>query len=194
MSLLYFPAQASSSSAGGALTFISKSTASSSASLEFTSGLDSTYQAYKFVFDGIKASANTTFFGWQARTDGGTTYGVNVQSAIFENWNGSTTGFTNNTSNDNSDDTNQVLMTGYVGSASANNAGGELNFYTPSSTSLYKMFWSVTSFFDDWVDGANQWRSGGWLKESSAVDAVKFYFSSGNITSGNITLYGLKQS
>jgi acyl-CoA hydrolase len=48
---------------GGSLNFISKATASASASIEFTSGIDSTYKEYVFYFvnmhpstDGVKIS------------------------------------------------------------------------------------------------------------------------------------------
>jgi hypothetical protein len=44
------------------ITLISSQTASNSASLSFTSGLDSTYKAYKFVYVNIHpATDNTTF-------------------------------------------------------------------------------------------------------------------------------------
>ena len=39
--------------ASDGITFISSQTASNSASISFTSGLDSTYKAYKFVFSSI---------------------------------------------------------------------------------------------------------------------------------------------
>ena len=38
---------------GGAMTFISKSTASSSSNISFTSGIDSTYKEYVFIFNNL---------------------------------------------------------------------------------------------------------------------------------------------
>jgi hypothetical protein len=50
------------SSLGDGITLISSQTASASASISFTSGIDSTYKAYKFVFVNIHpASDDVTF-------------------------------------------------------------------------------------------------------------------------------------
>jgi hypothetical protein len=49
--------------ASDGITFISSQTASNSASISFTSGITSTYKAYKFVFVNINPSTdNTDFF------------------------------------------------------------------------------------------------------------------------------------
>ena len=46
----------------GDLTFISRSTASSSASLSITSGIDSTYKEYIFMFNNIHPATNAAKF------------------------------------------------------------------------------------------------------------------------------------
>jgi hypothetical protein len=46
----------------GSLTHISTATASASASIEFTSGIDSTYKEYVFYFVNIHASSDAVNF------------------------------------------------------------------------------------------------------------------------------------
>ena len=57
----------------GDLVFISRSTASSSASLSITSGIDSTYKEYIFMFNNIHPSANSDF-------------AFNMSVDVYDNW------------------------------------------------------------------------------------------------------------
>ena len=59
---------------GGDFVFISKATASSTASIEFTSGLDATYKNYVFIFNNILPSEDDVIFYGSASTDGGSSY------------------------------------------------------------------------------------------------------------------------
>jgi hypothetical protein len=61
------------SSLGDGITLISSQTASASASISFTTGIDSTYKAYKFVFSNIHGSIDDTDFSMNFSTDGGST-------------------------------------------------------------------------------------------------------------------------
>ena len=68
--------------ATGAMTLLSTATASSSATLSFTSGISSTYSSYVFKFINIHPSANA-MFGFQTSTDGGSSYGVTATTSFF---------------------------------------------------------------------------------------------------------------
>jgi hypothetical protein len=50
------------SSFGDGITLISSQTASASASISFTTGIDSTYKAYKFVFSNIHPATDNVGF------------------------------------------------------------------------------------------------------------------------------------
>ena len=54
----------------GNLVFISRSTASSSASVNITSGINSTYKEYIFIFNNIHPATDGTHFNFQATTNG----------------------------------------------------------------------------------------------------------------------------
>jgi hypothetical protein len=64
------------SSFGDGITLISSQTASASASISFTSGIDSTYKAYKFVFSNIHPATDDVDFSFQGSTNSGSSYGT----------------------------------------------------------------------------------------------------------------------
>ena len=67
----------------GALTLISTQTASSSASIEFTSGIDSTYDSYVFKFINIHPATDGVTFSFNLSTDSGSNYNVTKTSSYF---------------------------------------------------------------------------------------------------------------
>ena len=62
---------------------VSSQTASSSSSLSFTSGLDSTYDAYVFRFIDIHPATDNVSFQFQGSTDGGSNYNTTITSTAF---------------------------------------------------------------------------------------------------------------
>src|SRR6056300_802333 len=67
----------------GSLTHISKATASASASISFTSGIDSTYKEYVFYFVNMHPSTDGVKFLFNFSTDGGSTYNVTKTATNF---------------------------------------------------------------------------------------------------------------
>jgi hypothetical protein len=74
------------SSFGDGITLISSQTASASASISFTSGIDSTYKAYKFVFSNIHLATNVDEFGFLTSIDGGSSYGNVTKTLLLEHF------------------------------------------------------------------------------------------------------------
>ena len=70
-------------SAGGSLVKIASSTASSSSSVSFTSGIDSTYKEYLFVFNNIHPQTSDKMFTFNLSADGGSNYNVTKTSSYF---------------------------------------------------------------------------------------------------------------
>lgn len=182
--------QALSGSGGGDLTLISTATASSSASLDFTSGIDSTYDSYLFVFDSIIPVTDNTTFTAQTSTDGGSNYDSTAndyyRAAFRIDSSGTTiTGVASETD------------TGIVMIASGNAAGESLNGYLymfgSQNTSTHTHFWfggiSTTSTGSIRMDNRGIKRT-----STTAINAITFYMSSGNISSGTIRLYGFNKT
>ena len=69
-------------SAGGSLVKISSSTASSSSSVSFTSGIDSTYKEYIFIFNNLHLSNDNAQPSINFSIDSGSNYNVTKQTSF----------------------------------------------------------------------------------------------------------------
>jgi hypothetical protein len=77
-----------SSISGGALNLISTQTASASATIDFTSGIDSTYDSYVFKFINIHPATDAAEFQVNFSTDGGSNYNVTKTTTYFQAYHG----------------------------------------------------------------------------------------------------------
>mgnify|MGYP003141805527 CR=1 FL=1 len=177
----------------GSLTFISKQTASSSATISFTSGIDSTYKEYIFYFINMHPSASSGFT-FQTSTNGGSSYGVTTTTTYFQAdhpENDSSATLTYVAGSDLAQSTNFQTLSHPSGVDDDNDASfnGVLSLFNPSSTTFVKHFISRgNAMYPSW--NVNSFVSG-YFNTTSAINAVQFKFSSGNIDSGDILLFGL---
>ena len=180
---------------GDSLTHISSQSASSSASLSFTSGIDSTYKEYIFKFYEINPATNSTNFTFQCSTDGGSNYNTTVTSTAFwayNNENGTDTLLGYNTSIDQAQGTAYQPLASGVGSGADEATAGELHLFNLSSTTYVKNWYSTqttisgdTPTYDYFV------KTAGYFNTTSAINAIRFQFASGNINEGTIMMYGV---
>jgi hypothetical protein len=178
--------------ASDGITFISSQTASNSASISFTSGLDSTYKAYKFVFVDINPATDAVAFRFNMSTDGGSNYNVTKTSTYFYVFEteADTNGFSYGTFGDLAQSTAFQDIAGNVGNGADESCIGTLTLFNPSSTTYVKHFISDCTYY--WQgDGSETDRASGYGNTTSAVNAVRFQMSSGNFD-GTIYLYGIK--
>ena len=187
--------------AQGKMTLIKEQTASSSASISFVDGssdvvLDSTYPIYLFKFINIHPATNSTDFDFQVSTNGGSAYGVNITSTWFQsahNESGTTTGLSYETAEDLAQSTSfQTLNQDIKNDADSSNSG-ELYVFNPSSTTFVKHFMAVNQCMQSTPYSVQSFCDG-YVNTTSAIDAIQFKMSSGNIESGTIKLYGIKGS
>jgi hypothetical protein len=66
------------------ITLISSQTASASATISFTTGIDSTYKAYKFVFSNMHPATDNVQFMHNASINSGSNYNVTKTNTMFE--------------------------------------------------------------------------------------------------------------
>ena len=188
----------------GKMTLLSTQTASASSSLSFTSGLDSTYDAYCFKYVNVHPS-NTTDAQWtfQTSTDGGSSYGVAVVSTAFRAYhfeNDAGTSLQSRSADSEEGRSNETTYQplGYQGGAVADeNCSGEIWLYNPSSTTYVKHFISTNCIvgYDSGNGGFLQnYYVAGYFNTTSAINAVDFKFDTGNIDAGTIKLYGVSTS
>jgi len=62
--------------ATGGMKLISSQTASASASISFTTGIDSTYKEYQFYFINMHPATDSAYFQFNMSTDSGSNYNV----------------------------------------------------------------------------------------------------------------------
>ena len=186
----------------GALNWISSQTASGSASLSFTSGIDSTYDVYIFKFIDINPATDQVDFTFQANAVGESGYNETMTTTFFRGGNrdddGDTT-FGYNAAGDQAQGTSFQPLAQDIGNAADENCAGELYLFGPSSTTYVKQFYSkVQGVFqpgDDPSPGNYAMVSygAGYFNTTAAIDAIQFKFESGNFD-GTIALYGISKS
>ena len=179
-------------SAGGALVKISSSTASSSATVSFTSGIDSTYKEYIFLFNNIHPATDGANIQFQGSTDGGSNYNTTITSSYFQaQANASETALEYDGGQDLAQSTNfQTILAKEPGNGNDESVSGILYLFDPSNTTFVKHFLSVGNC-QDTEAMSRQGFTGGYLNTTSAINAVQFKMSSGNMDAGTITLYGV---
>ena len=178
---------------GGAMTFISKSTASSSSNISFTSGIDSTYKEYLFIFTGIHPATDGASFQFQGNAAGGADFNETVTSTAFHAYHAedaSEAVLTYETSNDLAQGTGFITMLDSCGSDNDQNSSGTLHLFNPSSTTFVKHFISRVNGINN-SDKSNDFYNAGYFNTTSAIDEIQFKMSSGDIDAGTITLYGI---
>ena len=178
--------------AQGKMTLISSQTASGSASIEFTSGIDSTYPIYKFEFINIHPSAQATF-SFNMSSDGGSNYNVTKTTTAFRvlhNENDGATDLSYQDGNDLAQNTGYQPLSDLKNNDSDSCVAGYLHLFNPSSTTFVKHYLSNTNCMQR-DSRSVQWFSAGYGNTTSAVNSIQFKFDSGNIDSGTIKLYGI---
>ena len=180
---------------GSSLVLISEQTASSSSTIDFTSNIDSTYDSYVFKFINMHPATNSVEFSFNMSADSGSNYNVTKTTThfrAFHSENDADTALAIDAGVDLAQSTSFQPLGFYIGNNNDDNLNGTLQIFNPSSTTFVKHFISTTSFNHIPAD-AREMNSyiAGYGNTTSAVDAMQFKMSSGNIDSGTIKMYGV---
>ena len=183
--------------AKGAMTLIKKLTASNSANLTFLNGnsnvvLDSTYKEYIFLINNIHPVSDSVNTLVNFTTDG-TNYNVTKTTTFFRAFHNEAD--TNTTlayvdAQDLAQSTAGQNIGWAIGNGNDESSCVILHLFNPASTTFVKHF---TARVIDYAasDGPGDRYVAGYCNTTSAVTGVQFSFSSGNIDSGSISLYGV---
>jgi len=180
--------------ASDGITLISSQTASNSASISFTSGLTSTYKAYKFVFTDINPVTDNTQFQFNMSTDGGSNYNVTKTTTFFyaiHRENDTVTSLEYTTPLDLAQSTSFQAIAHEAGNDADQSIAGTLTLFNPSSTTYVKHFIGTNNHNQYAEYSINNFLAG-YGNTTSAINAIRFQMSSGNINAGKIYLYGIK--
>ena len=179
----------------GIPTLIKTQTASDSALLAFIHGtsdvvFDGTYDEYMFVFTDIGPATDDQGFDFAVSVDGGSNYGISKTTTFFRAYHeeGDDTGFAYVPSWD-TQGTGVARLNVGTGNGADESIAGILNFFSPASTTYVKHFTSRTNNYYA-GDSAVDVFTAGYINTTSAVNAIKFLFPSGNFD-GVIQMYGI---
>ena len=179
------------------LVLLSTQTASASATIDFTSGIDSTYDCYVFKFIDIHPSNNSTNFVFQADTGTNTNYNLTITSTSFEAYHteaGDDAALGYNATRDQAQGTAFAhLSNGSISSDNDSSIVGELKIFNPSSSTFVKHYLAVTQAAAS-TPFTVQTNMAGYFNLTTPITRVRFKFSAGNIDDGIIKLYGVKKS
>ena len=184
---------------GGAWTYISSATSTSSTSIEFTSDIDSTYEIYMFQLDNFDFTVANTSFNAQVSTDGGSSYLTGTDyfwncsevASYTASWNATSTS---------SGNTAQWRIMNFLDADSAAGIVGLFYLGSPAGTASQVRFWMNGTGVRE-GDSAIIGLSFGTYDKATILDvnAIRFIcFNPGSTTqdafAGTIRMYGLNKS
>ena len=178
---------------GGAMTLLETQTASSSATLDFTSNIDSTYDEYVFKFYDIHPETDNVNFSFQADTGTNTNYNQTITSTYFNAYHyedDSQTSLGYETDKDLAQSTSFQMLGRRVGNDNDQQISGTLKIFNPSSSTFVKHF-IATMNEAHYSDIAFNNYIAGYFNTTTALTRFQFKMSSGNIDAGVIKLYGI---
>jgi hypothetical protein len=177
---------------GGGMTLISEQTASASATIDFTSGIDDTYDSYVFKFIDIHPANNNVTFSFQVDTGTNTNYNITCTSSFFRASHGeSGSGALQYRANDDQAQGtafNKLIQT--VGADNDQSGVGYLQIFSPSSNTFVKHWIANTNGCHEGDITRNVYTAG-YFNTATPITRARFKFDSGNIDSGVIKLYGI---
>ena len=188
---------------GGSMVLLSTTTASSSSTVNITSGIDSTYKEYIIKAINVHPSANAQL-EIHFSVDGGSNFNTNMTTSVFQSFHredDSSTSLNYRTGDDLANGTDEDSNTSTYATL-CNTIGNDakmcgesiIHLFEPSSTTFVKHFIARTQTYMD--RDSTQLAStdnycAGYVNTTSAVNAISFRMTSGNIDAGTIKMYGI---
>jgi len=175
-----------------AMTLITTNTSSNAASSSFTSSIDSTYKLFIFKFFDVNPATDAAYFQFQGSTDTGSSYGVTKTTT----WLGYQHGEAGDSAQlvyeveqDLAQATTAQMLSRQTGNESDECCAGTLWLFNPSNTTYVKHFYATTNnlYHTPYFLGG---RIGGYFNTTSAIDAMQFTMSTGNMDAV-IKMYGV---
>jgi len=181
-----------------ALVFLSSQTASTSSSIDFTSGIDGTYNEYLFTIVNYKPVTDSKQICFQVDTGTNTNYNQTITSTSFYAGTSDTGGWAQlvySAGHDQAQGTALQMLTygGESNTIPSLTNSGELRLYAPSSSTYLKHFTASNNLIYD--SSGTRYNitnhTAGYVNTTTALTRVRFAASSGNIYTGTFTLYGV---
>ena len=173
----------------GSRTLLASATASSDASVDFTSSIDSTYTRYEFHLDRVVPAGDDQELRCKL-------YAGSFQAA---NYNWATANWTSTLAAESASGEAgtyiQIAGTtgvnrGIGGAASEGGVQGIITLDDPSNASFHTLV-SGSGVYEGGGNACMSWLGSGEWATNTAVTGIQFYFASGNIEIGEFRMYGV---
>ena len=179
---------------GSAMTLLETQTASSSSTISFTSGIDSTYDEYVFRFYNFHPQNNAIRLKFNASDDTSShSYDVTKTTTMFNAYHdesGGTAALAYETGTDEAQASGTIFLGNDTSNANDACMSGYLQLFNPSSTTYVKHFMSRAATLANGEYAVDTYKAG-YFNTTSAITAIQFSASSGNIDRMVIKMYGV---
>ena len=178
------------------MILLATETASSSATISFTSGIDSTYKEYQVHAINVHPEENGRVLSFQTDTGTNTSYNQTVTCTHFttrHHEDASATSLGYDTGSDLAQSTSFIPLTsGSTANNNDDNCCSILHLFDPSSTTFVKHFTVRTQNINSTSDpNSNESYVAGYFNTTTALTRIQFKMSSGDIDAGTFKLYGV---
>lgn len=181
------------SARGGATAKLGGSSLSNVASVEVVSFVSDGYDVYVIrllnlspVSDGVQLRLRTS-------SDGGTSYDNGASAYQYTEKRSLIVGVDPTLTENRSTAEAYIPVSSLVGNASNESLSGEIVLYSPDNSATY----TQVAYRNVCLDASNKIgisSGSGCRSDTGIVDAIKIYFDTGNISSGEVYIYGVKLS
>ena len=178
---------------GGSLVLLSTQTASSSATVDITSNIDSTYKEYIIKIIDAHPASDDQHLNMQFNAAGGSGFNETITSTHFyavHGEDGNNGAVSYDTGGDQAQGTSYQRISQPVGADNDQSLSGTIHLFDPSNTTFVKHFISNVQYAYPTDQTQNAYVAG-YVNTTSAIDEISFKFTSGNIDSGTFKLYGV---
>jgi hypothetical protein len=173
------------------LTYIQSQSVSNVASVDFVTGLTSVHDHYLITITNMVPATNNTNLWLRVSQDGGATFkaGATDYGYSWFAYGNATSGQTGAVN-----DSKIVLFVGVRNTVAASDVlNGTVRIYAPAGTAVNKWVTSDLACYASNPEIVRSMANGLFQLNTSAINGIRLLMSSGNITSGIFTLYGIRK-
>lgn len=174
------------------LRLISTQVAGGEDSIDFTTGIDSTYDTYIFQLISVSPGTDTAYLQFAASKDGGTSWANNITASFFaaNHSEGDSASLGYQSDRDTANAT-PCKISSEMGNSDDEVGSITMHLFSPaSSAERATVFYSTSQIYQSSNYATNDFVSG-YINTSDPVNAIKFYYTSGTVMRGTFKLYGL---
>ena len=177
------------STLGASLVLIQSQTASNSATIDFTTGIDGTFDEYVFEITGLTPATDNTAIWIRVSEDAGANWKAGASEYGWTRY-ATADGAAIGTAGAASDV--KIEPSGAIGNATGENYNATIKMRAPAGAT-YKAFGGQADLYSATPSTVITNFTGFYKGSVNPINSVRFLMSSGNITTGKFKLYGVRK-